>query len=145
MSVLSRRTTVAVVTFASFVVACAPAKTVPDPPNTPKPAVTSADLRNPNEPIEQVLQRKVPGLQVTRIGGEIALQIRGTTSYNGKQSPPMYVLNGLRFSPGPGGVLTGINPEDIETVKILRGADATIYGMDGANGVIVITTKKGGK
>ena len=145
MSVSSRCTMVAGVTLASLALACAPARTVPDPLNTTKPAVTSADLRNPNEPIEQVLQRKVPGLQVTRVGGEIALQIRGGTSYNGKQTPPMYVLNGLRFSPGPGGVLTGINPDDIDTVKILRGADTTIYGMDGANGVIVITTKKGGK
>jgi hypothetical protein len=113
MSVLSRRTTVAGVTLASLVLACSPAKTVPDPASTTKPTVTSADLRNPNEPIEQVLQRKAPGLQVTRVGGEIALQIRGSTSYTGKQTQPLYVLNGLKVSPGPGGVLRGTKPEDI--------------------------------
>jgi TonB-dependent starch-binding outer membrane protein SusC len=54
-------------------------------------------------------------------------------------------VNGSPFAPGSGGVLSGINPEDIESIKLLRGADATLYGIDGANGVIVITTKRGGK
>ena len=125
-------------------VSCSPAKSVPDP-NATKPTVTSADLRNPNEPIEQVLQRKAPGLVVTRVGNEIALQIRGSSSYNGSKTPPLYVLNGLRFTPGPGGILSGVNPEDIESVRILRDSEATLYGIDGANGVIVITTKRGGK
>ena len=143
MSVLSRRTGLACVMLASLFLGCSPARTGPDVTTTP--AVTAADLRNPNEPIEQVLQRKVPGLVVTRVGNEIALQIRGSTSYNGTMTPPLYVLNGSPFAPGTGGVLSGINPEDIETVRLLRGADATLYGIDGANGVIVITTKKGGK
>ena len=51
------------------------------------------------------------------------------------------MLNGSPFAPGTGGVLSGINPEDIESIRFLRGADATLYGIDGANGVIVITTK----
>lgn len=143
MSVFFRGTGLACVTVGALCLGCAPARTGPDP--TTPPAVTAADLRNPNEPIEQVLQRKVPGLVVTRVGNEIALQIRGTTSYNGTQTPPLYVLNGLPFAPGTGGVLSGINPEDIESVRLLRGADATLYGIDGANGVIVITTKKGGR
>jgi len=143
MSALSRRTGLACVTLASVVIGCSPARPGPDP--APAPAVTSADLRNPNEPIEQVLQRKASGLVVSRIGTEIAVQIRGTSSYNGTKTPPLYVVNGVPFSPGASGVLSGINPEDIESIKLLRGADATLYGIDGANGVIVITTKKGGK
>ena len=108
--------------------------------------VTSEDLRDPNESIENALQKKVPGLVITRTGdGGLALQIRGSSSYNGRDTPPLYVLNGLPFQPGPGGALTGISPHDIETIKVLKGAEAGIYGIDGANGVIVITTKQPGK
>jgi TonB-dependent SusC/RagA subfamily outer membrane receptor len=128
---------------AALFAACSPAQTSSNP--APAPDVTATDLRNPNEPIEQVLQRKVPGLVVRRVGTEIAVQIRGTSSYNGTATPPLYVLNGVQFAPGTGGILSGINPEDIESIKFLRGADATLYGIDGANGVIVITTKKGVK
>jgi TonB-dependent SusC/RagA subfamily outer membrane receptor len=106
--------------------------------------VTSKDLQDTNEPIEVVLQRKVPGVVVTRTGGgSIAVQIRGATSFS-TDARPLYVLNGVQFDPGPGGELTGINPYDIETIKVLKGADATLYGIQGANGVIVITTKQAG-
>jgi hypothetical protein len=72
--------------------------------------VTSEDLQGTNESLESVLQKKVPGLIVTRTGdGDIALQIRGVSSFNGGATPPLYVLNGLTFEPGPGGALTGIN------------------------------------
>jgi len=131
------------VLLASFFAGCAPARSSPEPETAP--GVTAKDLRNPNESIEQALQRKVPGLVVTRVGGEIALQIRGSSSYNGSKTLPLYVVNGLTFAPGSGGVLSGINPEDIASIALLRGADATRYGIDGANGVIVITTKKGGR
>jgi TonB-dependent SusC/RagA subfamily outer membrane receptor len=143
MSALFRCTGLASVMLAPLFLGCSPAQ--PGPDRTATPAVTSADLRNPNEPIEAVLQRKVPSLVVTRVGGEIALQIRASSSYNGAMTPPLFVVNGSPFAPGSGGVLSGINPEDIESIKLLRGADATLYGIDGANGVIVITTKRGGK
>lgn len=146
MSVLSRRTglaSLACVMIACVLIDCAPARSSPDV--TPAPAVTAADLRNPNEPIEQVLQRKAPGIVITRVGSEIAVQVRGSTSYKGAMTPPLYVVNGSPFAPGTGGLLSGINPEDIESIRILRGADATLYGIDGANGVIVITTKKARK
>lgn len=143
MSILSRPTRIAAVAVAALCAACSPAKSVPEPGT--KPTVTSADLQNPGEPIEQVLQRKAPGVIVTRVGNEIAVQIRGTSSYTGANTPPLYVLNGLQFRPGPSGLLSGINPMDIETIKVLRGTDAALYGIDGANGVIAITTKRGGK
>jgi TonB-dependent SusC/RagA subfamily outer membrane receptor len=108
--------------------------------------VKGEDLQNPNEPIEVTLQKRVPGLLVSRTNdGGIALQIRGTSSYRGTETPPLYVLNGLPYQPGPGGALIGINPHDIESIKVLRGAEAGIYGIEGANGVIVVTTKQPGK
>lgn len=108
--------------------------------------VTSADLENPNEPIEQVLQRKVPGLIVRRTAdGGIALQIRGSSSFTGAPTPPLYIVNGARFHPGTDGALTGINPHDIESIRVLTAAQAGLYGIDGANGVIEVTTKMPGR
>jgi TonB-dependent SusC/RagA subfamily outer membrane receptor len=51
----------------------------------------------------------------------------------------------MPFRPGPDGALTGINPHDIESIRVLKGAEAGLYGIEGANGVIVITMKRGGK
>ena len=120
-------------------------------PSRPQPAqketVTSEDLAtHPNEPIEIALQKKVPGAIVTRTSdGGIAIQIRGTTSFEGRTTPPLYVVDDVPFTPGPGGALSGIDPHEIESIKVLKGANAGIYGIDGANGVIVVKTKRGGK
>lgn len=128
---------------ALFVAACAPAARQHD--TAPANAVTAEDIaRNPNEPIEKLLQRKVSGLIVTRTTDGIALRVRGTTSFDGNDSPPLFVVNDLPFEPGPGGVLTGIDPYAIETIRVLKGADAALYGIRGANGVIVITLKSTG-
>ncbi|MEX1113566.1 MAG: TonB-dependent receptor plug domain-containing protein [Patescibacteria group bacterium] len=105
--------------------------------------VTSEDLRNANEPIEVTLQKKVPGLVVTRTAeGEIALEIRGGGSIRGEESPPLWILDGQPFYPGPGGVLAGVSPESIESIRVLRSSEAGLYGSQGGNGVIVITTKR---
>jgi TonB-dependent SusC/RagA subfamily outer membrane receptor len=115
------------------------------PKTRPEPAtgVTSEDLRDANQPVESVLQKRYPGLEVRKgPDGSLTVQVRGT-GLGDATSPPMYVLNGSPYHPGPGGALTGIDPNDIDTIKLLRGADAAIYGINGANGVIVITTKRG--
>ena len=122
-------------------IGCGPARTSRD--RVDPTTVTSADLQNPNESIESVLQKKVPGLVVTRSpDGGIALQIRGAHSFVGADTRPLYLLNGAPFTPGPGGELTGIDPYQIESIRVLKGAEAAIHGTMGANGVIVITTKK---
>jgi TonB-dependent SusC/RagA subfamily outer membrane receptor len=120
-----------------------PARPVP----AQKETVTSEDLAtHPNESIEIALQKKVPGAIVTRTpDGGIAIQIRGVTSFEGRATPPLYVVDDSPFTPGPGGALSGIDPHEIESIKVLKGASAGIYGIDGANGVIVIKTKRGGK
>jgi TonB-dependent SusC/RagA subfamily outer membrane receptor len=111
-----------------------------------KNTVTAKDLEsNPSEPIEKVLQAKVPGVWVTRTpDGGIAVQLRGTSSFYG-QTQPLYVIDGVPISPGPNGALTGVNPHDIESIQVLKDpADTAMYGMRGANGVIVVKTKKPG-
>lgn len=87
-----------------------------------------------------------PGLLVTRTpDGGIAVQIRGASSFN-SSNQPLYVIDDVPMEPGPSGALTGVNPYDIESIKVLKNpSDIGIYGMRGANGVIVITTKKPGR
>lgn len=123
--------------------ACAAGTTQRDPSD--RGTVTSDDLANPNEPIEVTLQKKVPGLRVTRTAdGEIAIEIRGGSSFRGADSPPLWMLDGQPFEPGPGGVLSGVSPQNIESIRVLRSAEAGLYGSRGAHGVIEITTKKSG-
>lgn len=108
--------------------------------------ITSADLENPNQPIEVILQRKVPGVIVSRSpDGGIALQIRGSSSFINSSTPPLFILNGAPFTPGAGGSLTGINPYDIESIRVLTTAQSAIWGVQGADGVIEIKTKMPGK
>jgi TonB-dependent SusC/RagA subfamily outer membrane receptor len=126
-------------------VACASGNTRREPVG--KPMVTAADMeQNTGEPIEQVLQAKVPGVLITRTAdGGIAVEIRGTSSFYSSNGP-LYVIDEVPIQPGPGGALTGLNPHDIESIKVLKDpADIGIYGMRGANGVIVIKTKKPGR
>jgi TonB-dependent SusC/RagA subfamily outer membrane receptor len=91
-----------------------------------------------------VLQAKVPGILVTRTAdGGIAIQMRGISSTFYGSTQPLYVVDGVAFRPGANGELIGINPYDIETIRVLKDASETaIYGIRGGNGVIEITTKK---
>ena len=93
----------------------------------------------------ELLEGKVPGLVVTSTGdpnGEPSLTLRGaSTLREGAAMQPYYVIDGV-----PGVDLNLIAPDDIESIDVLRDATATaIYGSKAANGVIIITTKKGRK
>lgn len=107
--------------------------------------VTSEDIdRNTVEPIEQTLASRVPGVWISRAAdGSISLRIRGATTIEGNKEP-LYIIDGLPVQSGPGGGLTGINPRDIASIDVLKDAASTaFYGVRGANGVIVIKTKRG--
>ncbi len=116
----------------------------PEPSPPGEPAVTAEDIeRAPGKPIEELLMSRFPGVQVTRApDGSIAVRIRGATSIHGSNEP-LYVIDGVPIRPGPEGALFGINPYDIESIEVLTDpASMTMYGVRGANGVIVITTKR---
>lgn len=71
---------------------------------------------------------------------------RCEASRRNASNAPVYVVDDVPVQPGPGGALIVINPHDIESIKVLKDpADTGIYGMRGANGVILITTKRPGK
>jgi len=115
-------------------------------PQEQKSTLTADEIASrPNEPIEKILQSKVPGLLVTRSDdGSIAINIRGNHSFT-RDDAPLYVLDGMPFEPGPGGILAGVDPYSIESIKVLKGSEAVLYGIRGMNGVIEITMKKPAK
>lgn len=107
--------------------------------------VTAAQIEQtpPTESIEKILEGRVAGVVVRRApDGGIAVRIRGGTSIHGNNEP-LYILDGMPIAAGPGGSLSGINPHDIESIRVLKDpTDTAMYGSRGANGVIVIKTKK---
>jgi TonB-linked SusC/RagA family outer membrane protein len=102
---------------------------------------------------EKALQGRAAGVQVQANngvpGGAINVQIRGLNSFSGG-SQPLYVVDGVQLNGATFGgytqtnTLAGINPNDIESIEVLKdAASSAIYGAQGANGVVLITTKKG--
>lgn len=94
--------------------------------------------------VDQALQGRAAGVYVLNTdgapGGNTTIRIRGMNSVNGGNNA-LVVIDGLQ-----GGNLNSLNPEDIQSIEILKDASATaIYGAQGANGVILITTKLGKK
>ncbi|MGH7462394.1 MAG: TonB-dependent receptor plug domain-containing protein [Longimicrobiales bacterium] len=108
------------------------------------PTVTAEDIANrPDVPIDHLIQTKAPGVIVGRTrSGAIMLQIRGSSPFSDNNGAPLYVINGTPIEAGPDGAMPDINPYDIESIKVLKGAETTLYGIQGAYGVIVITMKK---
>ena len=118
-----------------------------DPPAArPASTVTAEDIQRTagdDQQIEKSLAGRVAGVVVTRTpDGGIAVRIRGGSSLYGNNAP-LYVVDGMAVEVGPSGALTGINPNDIESIKVLKDpAETSMYGSRGANGVIVIRLKK---
>lgn len=120
--------------------------------------ITSEDIeRQPISNPISALQGRVPGLLITQKNGlpgaNLSIQIRGQNSIQ-QGNDPLFVVDGVPFSSenlvksgsslNANNPFTTINPADVESIEILKDADATaIYGSRGANGVILITTKKG--
>ncbi len=116
-------------------------------------------LATPSTSFDQALQGRAAGVQVTQTSGqpgsEASIRIRGTSSINAGNEP-LYVIDGMLVSSdandmsvgvnlGPRiSALSTINPNDIESIEVLKDASATaIYGARGANGVVLVTTKRG--
>lgn len=102
---------------------------------------------------EQLLQGKVAGLEITTGGGSPGggsrIRIRGGASLNASNDP-LLVIDGVPVDgngvAGSANLLNSINPNDIESISVLKDASATaLYGSRASNGVLIITTKKGAK
>lgn len=116
---------------------------------------------NPSLSVNSALQGKMAGVQVRQNdgapgGGGISIHVRGANSFS-TDTQPLYVIDGLPYGGGSKAPDTGlsgtgsssnplanINPNDIESIEVLKDASSTaIYGSRGANGVVIITTKQG--
>ena len=94
-----------------------------------------------HNPVE-ALQGRIPGMDIVRssgnAGADVNITIRGNRSINGENSP-LFIIDGIQ-----GGSYSDLNQSDIESMEVLKDASSTaIYGSKGANGVVIITTKKG--
>lgn len=124
--------------------------------------ITSKDIEN--QPVTNVLatmQGRMAGVSITQTtglpGGGFDIKIRGQNSIRADANAPLYIVDGVPYASDPIGSyltatafpsvtspLNNINTESIESIEVLKDADATaIYGSKGANGVVLITTKKG--
>ncbi|MEN9570204.1 MAG: hypothetical protein RL172_1435, partial [Bacteroidota bacterium] len=105
--------------------------------------VNVSDLKaQPSSDAASQLQGRASGVTVVQNnipGSEASVRIRGLGSFNNNN--PLYVIDGVQST-----TISGINPNDIESMQVLKdAASASIYGVRGSNGVIVVTTKKGKK
>ena len=105
-------------------------------------SVKSEDITlNPGSNPMEALQGKVAGLDITRESGQagagVKMQLRGNRSFSASGNP-LFIIDGM-----PGDYAT-LNPNDIESIEVLKDASSTaIYGSSGSNGVVLITTKQG--
>ncbi|BBE16328.1 TonB family protein [Aquipluma nitroreducens] len=113
-------------------------------------SLNTKDLpRSASLSVNNMIQGRVAGVDITSASGMpgagVSIKIRGVSTIN--NSEPLYVIDGVQFTNGSGtnfNTLSMINPSDIEHIEILKDASAAaIYGANGANGVILITTKRG--
>lgn len=124
--------------------------------------ITAKDIET--QPVTNVLatmQGRMAGVSITQStgvpGGGFDIKIRGQNSFRSGANNPLYIIDGVPYTadaigsgtpsavlPGQPSPLNSINPDQIESIEVLKDADATaIYGSRGANGVVLVTTKKG--
>ena len=150
-----RVATVAVIGLAALPIACRPGTATPSPSPAAAPsraqhagsatAIDAEDIdRMRVARVEELIAGRVPGVVVARRpGGGYALRIRGANTFYGSEEP-LYVVDGMPLlGRGLAGALAGIAPADITRIEVLKDAGATAgYGAQGANGVVLITTKR---
>lgn len=117
--------------------------------------ISGKDIENlPLQSVDRAIQGRIAGVQVTSTSGipgaAINVRVRGIGSINAGNSP-LYVIDGVQVSSGDltrattsANALSALNPDDIESLTVLKDASAAaIYGASGASGVVIITTKRG--
>jgi TonB-dependent SusC/RagA subfamily outer membrane receptor len=108
-------------------------------PRTPRDANT---IEASGRGMEELFVGRFPGVEVFRApNGGISIRIRGQNTLSGS-TEPLYIIDGSRVQSGAGGLLF-LDPQDIARIEVLKDIGSTsIYGSEGANGVIIITTKR---
>ena len=114
-------------------------------PSSPPAAniLTAEDIeRSPGVSLEELLVARIPGLTLARASdGHVAIHIRGTSTVHGLKEP-LVVLDGIPLEQSSGG-LRAINVHDIASIEVLKdGVSTAMYGVRGANGVIIVKSKR---
>ena len=93
--------------------------------------------------VEDMLRGQIAGVDVRQGEGGLIVRIRGAADFGVSGADPLFVLDGLPLAQGMRGVLVGVNPRDVQSIRVLKNAaDTALYGSRGANGVVLITTKR---
>jgi TonB-dependent SusC/RagA subfamily outer membrane receptor len=100
-------------------------------------------LRNSPTSVADMLDARFPGVEVCRLAnGGMSVRIRGIHTIRG-DNEPLYVVDGIPQHPRNNGVLNDIDPRYVQSIEVLKDAGSTaVFGARGANGVILITTKR---
>lgn len=103
-------------------------------------SLTAAEMEGaPAASMERMLRGRLPGLQIRRVpGGDISIFVRGSGPMR-DANPPHVVIDGMTSSARD---LLALSPEVVARIDVLKDAAASVYGMRGANGVILVTTKR---
>ena len=107
--------------------------------------ITNEDVQNDaNVHVEQLLRGRVAGVEVIEYpGGGFSVRIRGKSSIMGG-TEPLYVVDGMPILNSNGTGLSWLNIRDVQKIEVLKDVSGTsLYGSRGANGVVLITTKRG--
>jgi len=89
--------------------------------------------------VEYMIQARFSGVEVTQNGGAFSIRIRGTSSF-ASSNAPLIIIDGANLTTAD---LGSVNPKDVVRIEIMKDSAAAFYGVRGANGVIVITTRRG--
>ena len=125
-----------------LILGCAHGQSSAPPPPSPSTAASDEIAQQRVVSLEQMLEGRIAGVTVTRgLRGGISVRLLGPTSFF-LSSEPLYVVDDVPVETGPGGSLTWLNPQDIASIAVLKDpASTAIFGVRGANGVIVIKTR----
>ena len=117
-----------------------PAPRAAPPLPAPNEVTADEDARAGAQTLDQMLAGRISGVTVTAApGGGIVVRFAGPTSFYAGQDP-LFVIDGVPTEVRAGN-LSWLSPNDVQSIKALKGADASIYGVRGSNGVIEIKTK----
>lgn len=108
--------------------------------NSENPQGTVSDNKDYYTSLADFL-RRIPGVSVTGSGENVFVRMRGVNSFNTGVTP-LYVIDGQAVGTSYSQTNSMVDPRDIDYVKVLKGPEASTYGIRGANGVIEIFTKK---
>lgn len=103
---------------------------------------TTVEVDNPSIPLDDYL-RRLPGVQVYGSGPSARIKLNGVSSLI-LTTDPLFVIDGVRVGRSFSNVYSLLSPTMVQSIQVLKRADASYYGVEGANGVIVIRTKDGG-